>query len=224
MNKWAPRCLIVLTDVPAQHVVHVEKLHALVVASEGRAPHTAQRYTPRGFVSVREDAAVSTAILRAEMAATWAGALAHPTMQMPNRSSCSRFSAATRRRAGGGGGGMATVAGRKMVAAVAVEGARRVGGLSIAARRRTRAGPTVTTFAARWSPGGDGIVRDGSGPVATQESAPLTNPTLSRAPLRDLIAAVEAAGGYVHPALRVGRRGGDAAAPRGVFAATPIPR
>jgi len=167
---------------------------------------------------------VSTAILRAVMAATWAGAHAHPTMQMGNRSRGRRFSAAPGRGAGGGGGGVATVAGRNMVASAAVEGARLVGGLSIAARRLTRVGPAVTAFAARWTSGGDSDAGEASGAVAMQESAPLTNPTLSRAPLLGLVELVEAAGGWVHPALCVGRRGGDAAAPRGIFAATPIPR
>lgn len=57
------------------------------------------------------------------------------------------------------------------------------------------------------------------------EMAMKLNPTLTLAPLRGLIAAVEDAGGWVHPALRVGQRGAvENAGARGLFAAAAVPR
>ena len=60
--------------------------------------------------------------------------------------------------------------------------------------------------------------------AAASKEQPL-DPTLTLDPtFRGLIAMVEEAGGWVHPSLRVGRRGGAAHGARGVFAADPIPR
>lgn len=93
----------------------------------------------------------------------------------------------------------------------------------IAPRRRTEA---VVVFK-RASPPPNSSSAAGREPAPDDDDgddAANLNPTLTLAPMRGLIAMVEEAGGWVHPALRVGRRGGTEDGARGVFAAAPVPR
>jgi hypothetical protein len=68
------------------------------------------------------------------------------------------------------------------------------------------------------------VVASGGEQKTDENDAQKVNPTLTLAPLRGLIATVEDAGGWVHPALRIGHRGGTEAGARGVFAAEEFPR